>query len=77
MLSMHAVLAAADARDEPLVALLGDPRFYRRFGFATASELGVLSPDPDWGVHFQARVLNSWTPQLAGTPRHAQPFAEL
>jgi putative acetyltransferase len=30
---VHAVLAAADALDEPLVALLGDPGYYGRFGF--------------------------------------------
>ena len=33
---MHAVLGAADALGEPLVALLGDPAYYRRFGFVTA-----------------------------------------
>ena len=30
---MHAVLGAADALGEPLAALLGDPGYYRRFGF--------------------------------------------
>ena len=30
---MHAVLGAADALDEPLVALLGSPAYYSRFGF--------------------------------------------
>ena len=74
---MHAVLAAADAMGEPLVAVLGDPRFYGRFGFVTASDLGILSPDPEWGPHFQARALASWTPELTGTFRYAQPFAEL
>jgi putative acetyltransferase len=74
---MHAVLTAADASGELLVAVLGDRRFYGRFSFVTASELGILSPDPEWGPHFQARALNSWTPQLIGTFRYAQPFAEL
>lgn len=36
---MHAVLAAADALDEPAVVLLGDPGYYRRFGF-------MLGPNP-------------------------------
>jgi putative acetyltransferase len=74
---MHAVLGAADATGEPLVAVLGDRRFYGRFGFVIASELDVLAPDPAWGTHFQARRLNSWTPELTGTFRYAQPFAEL
>ena len=38
---MHAVIGAADAGGEPLIALLGDPGFYSRFGFVPASELGV------------------------------------
>jgi putative acetyltransferase len=74
---MHAVLGAADASGEPLVAVLGDPLFYGRFGFVIASELGVLAPDPAWGPHFQTRPLSSWTPELAGTFRYAKPFAEL
>ena len=37
---MHAVIGAADAAGEPLIALLGDPRFYTRFGFVPASDLG-------------------------------------
>jgi putative acetyltransferase len=74
---MHAVLGAADATGEPLVALLGDPAFYRRFGFVPASELGILAPDPAWGRHFQARALSSFAPGIAGTFRYAAPFAEL
>jgi hypothetical protein len=30
---MHRVLAAADALDVPAVVVLGDPGYYRRFGF--------------------------------------------
>ena len=50
---MHAVIGAADAAGEPLIALLGDPRFCIRFGFVPASELGVDAPDPAWAEHFQ------------------------
>ena len=39
-------IGAADAAGEPLIALRGDPRFYIRFGFVPASELGVDAPDP-------------------------------
>ncbi|MFD0593344.1 GNAT family N-acetyltransferase [Catellatospora coxensis] len=46
---MHAVLGAADALGEPVVALLGDPGYYRRFGFRQAEECGVLSPEAEWG----------------------------
>ena len=54
---MHAVLAAADALDYPLAAVLGDPAYYSRFGFVPAVDLGVTAPDPAWGRHFQARPL--------------------
>ena len=74
---MHTVLGAADATDEPLVALLGDPGFYQRFGFVAALQLGILAPDPAWGHHFQARALSSCPPTLTGTFRYAAPFAEL
>ncbi|MGQ0715966.1 MAG: GNAT family N-acetyltransferase [Pseudonocardiales bacterium] len=71
---MHAVLAAADALDEPAVALLGDPAYYSRFGFVAGATLGVLPPVPEWGRHFQVRPLNTWDDSLRGTFRYAQAF---
>ena len=72
---MHAVLAAADALDEPLVALLGDPGYYRRFGFRPASDIGVRSPERAWGDLFQARTLTAHDPGLTGTFAYAAPFS--
>jgi putative acetyltransferase len=74
---MHAVLAAADAVDEPAVALLGDPAYYRRFGFVAGSTLGVLPPVPEWGPHFQVRPLNAWDDSLRGIFRYARAFDRL
>ena len=74
---MHAVLGAAEATDEALVALLGDPAFYRRFGFVAASDLGIAAPDPAWGRHFQARALSACPAGLTGTFRYAAPFARV
>jgi putative acetyltransferase len=71
---MHAVLGAADALDEALVALLGDPGYYRRFGFRTSSDVGIESPDRAWGLHFQARRLAAWHPSCTGRFRYAAPF---
>lgn len=71
---MHAVLGAADALDEHLVALLGDQRFYRRFGFRPATDVGVVAPDPAWGDHFQVRTLTTHDPSVAGPFRYAAPF---
>jgi putative acetyltransferase len=39
-------LRGAEERDEPLVLALGHPRYYPRFGFRPASELGISPPDP-------------------------------
>jgi putative acetyltransferase len=72
---IHALVAVAEAAEERLVALLGDPAYYGRFGFVPAAELGVTSPDPGWGVHFQARHLNG--PPVGGAFRYAEPFTRL
>lgn len=74
---MHAVLAAADALDYPLVALLGHLDYYPRFGFVPASLLGVTAPEPEWDDHFQARTLATWHAGLAGPFRYAAPFEAL
>jgi putative acetyltransferase len=74
---MHAVLAAADALDYPLVVLLGHTDYYPRFGFVQASTLGISPPDPTWGAHFQARPLAMHSPALRGTFRYAAPFGAL
>ena len=44
---VHAVLAAADALDEPGVVLLGHPAYYARFGFVPAAEVGIEPPVPE------------------------------
>ena len=74
---MHAVIAAADALDYPLVALLGHLDYYPRFGFVPASSLGVMAPEPKWGDHFQVRTLATWPAGLQGSFRYATPFEAL
>jgi putative acetyltransferase len=74
---MHGVLAAADALNEPAVLLLGNPGYYRRFGFRPAQNLRVLPPDPEWGEYFQIRPLTAWDRTLRGTFRYAPAFDRL
>jgi putative acetyltransferase len=74
---MHAVLGAADALDEPLVALLGDPPFYARFGFRPAPAYGITAPDPAWAPYFQVRILAAYTPSTRGQFTYAEPFSRL
>lgn len=71
---MHAVLGAADALGEPLVALLGDPGYYSRFGFGLADRYGVVPPVPAWRPHFQVRTLSAYRPSLRGRFTYAEPF---
>jgi len=40
-----------------------------------STDLGVTSPDPSWGEHFQARQLSG--PPLHGAFRYADPFGRL
>jgi putative acetyltransferase len=71
---MHAVLGAADALDEPLVALLGEPAYYARFGFQPAHMHDIAPPDDGWGDYFQVRTLTAHDPRVRGTFRYAPPF---
>lgn len=71
---MDALLSAADAAGVPLVVLLGSPRYYGRFGFRPARDLGVVSPQPAWGDAFQARPLTAHTAAVAGPFRYAPAF---
>ncbi|MGA5729609.1 GNAT family N-acetyltransferase [Streptomyces seoulensis] len=74
---MHAVLGAADATGEPLVALLGDPAYYTRFGFRVSTEYSITPPDPAWTPYFQVRTLTSYDPATRGAFAYPEPFNNL
>ncbi|MEV4055606.1 N-acetyltransferase [Amycolatopsis sp. NPDC049688] len=74
---MHAVLGAADALGHGLVVLLGNPAYYSRFGFVTASDLSITAPDPAWGPHFQARTLAAYQSTQAGAFEYAPAFSRI
>ena len=71
---VHAVLGAADALGEPLVALLGDPGYYSRFGFQLSGEYAIAPPRAEWQPHFQVRVLSGYQPGLRGRFSYPGPF---
>jgi len=59
-------LDAAEAREEPLVVLLGHPWFYPRFGFKRASRYGLF-PSEAWpDAAFMAKPLTTWSSNLRG-----------
>lgn len=74
---MHAVLGAADALGEPLVALLGDPLYYQRFGFRPCGDYHIAPPVMEWRSHFQVRPLTAYDTALGGTFAYPEPFDRL
>ncbi len=72
---LHSLLAVAEAAEERVAVLLGDPAYYRRFDFRPAAELGITAPDPAWAAHFQARHLTGR--RARGAFRYAAPFDRL
>ncbi len=62
-----AAVAAADEREEPLVLVEGIPAYYPRFGFVSATALGLERPDeriPDQA--WLALPLRSYDPSIRG-----------
>ncbi|MBS3940232.1 MAG: GNAT family N-acetyltransferase [Actinobacteria bacterium] len=60
----HAV-AAADRAGAPLLVVEGDPAHYHRYGFRTASEVGLRRPSPLIpDAAFQVRPLGSFDPSV-------------
>lgn len=69
-------LRRAETLGERSIALLGDPGFYRRFGFSPAAGLGVAAPDPTWGDYFMVRAIGGGA-LPAGEFVYADPFSRL
>jgi putative acetyltransferase len=71
---VRASIQVAEAKSEPLIALLGSETYYRRFGFVRSTDHGIDPPDPAWGSHFQVLPLRDHDPAIAGTFRYAPAF---
>ncbi|TCB92007.1 N-acetyltransferase [Micromonospora zingiberis] len=69
---VQAGLEAATELGERLVVVLGDPAYYRRFGFSRADRMGLTSPWSGLGEPWQALVL---PPSISGEP--APPHGEV
>jgi putative acetyltransferase len=65
------LLRRTDQEGWPLVVLLGDPRYYRRFGFEPAGPFGIVyQPVGSDSPYFQVRWLNRVDPSLRGQFRY-------
>lgn len=72
---VRASLDAVRARGEPVLVLEGNPKYYGRFGFVRADELGLLPPPEalvDWA--FQAAILDPNAELPQGRVVYSEPF---
>jgi putative acetyltransferase len=74
---VNELLSRAGRRGETVVALLGDPNYYRRFGFRESTWFSIQPPHDEWGHHFQALTLPAHDPLMRGRFRYAAPFDRL
>ena len=64
---MEETIRLADERGEPLLLIEGNPKYYERFGFARADELGIEPPPEAHGPQFfMLRRLGAYDPSLTG-----------
>jgi len=68
-------LAQAEANQWQCVFVLGDPKYYERFGFSVALASGFESPYA--GEHFMALALNGELPVRSGKMEYAAAFTML
>jgi putative acetyltransferase len=64
---MNEAIRLAEERQEPLILIEGDPRYYGRFGFERADLSGIQPPEGAHGPqYFMMRPLSSYDPALRG-----------
>ena len=68
---MEELLRRADQRHWPLAVVLGDPRYYGRFGFEPSGPLDIVYPPADeHDPHFQVRRLSAFAASFRGPFRY-------
>ena len=72
---VRAAIESARADGEDIVFLVGDPEYYRRFGFSAEAAAPFASPFA--GPHFMACLLSERAAPRAGTAAYAPAFSGL
>jgi putative acetyltransferase len=73
---IEGALAIAQATGEELVFVLGEPDYYRRFGFSAETAAPFASPYA--GPYFMARALKpDFAPPAAGSAAYARAFSTI
>jgi putative acetyltransferase len=73
---MHAAIALATRRAQPLLCLVGHAGYYPRFGFEPARAIGLDAPSAWPDANWQALRLPAWMPDLRGRVRFPPAFPE-
>jgi putative acetyltransferase len=64
---MQETIRLADERGEPLLLIEGNPKYYERFGFRRADEVGIEPPPEAHGPQFfMLRPLGAYDPSATG-----------
>ena len=64
---MQETIRVADERGEPLLLIEGNPKYYERFGFTRADELGIEPPPEALGPQFfMLRLLGAYDRSVTG-----------
>jgi putative acetyltransferase len=71
---VRASLDAVRAFGEPLLLVEGNPKYYGRFGFVRADELGLLPPEAHYDWAFQVAVLDPAAELPRGRVVYSPPF---
>ncbi len=71
---MRRTIATAIVSGWPVIALLGHPTYYPRFGFESARSIGIEPQQPWSDAAWMALRLPGWTPDLRGTMRFPTAF---
>ena len=71
---MHAAIAFATDREQPVLCLLGHADYYPRFGFAPARSLGIEPPAPWADANWLALPLPGWDGSIQGVARFPPAF---
>jgi putative acetyltransferase len=75
---MEAGIAAAEARGEPMLVLIGHDTYYPRFGFEPARQYRIEPPEPAWRDPFwMVHRLSRWDPTIRGRVVYPPAFAGL
>lgn len=70
------LVESADAMGLPLIAVEGDPGYYRRFGFEPAAPHGIRMELPEWAPPEAAQILRlaRYDPGLTGRIEYPPAF---